>query len=97
SSGTLLPRPAAAAAMAETDRPPLVVIDFGLGLTKPLPEDKAVDLYVLERAFVSTHAGSEPLVAEAMRAYEATSRDAKATLNRLANVRKRGRKRDMFG
>jgi tRNA A-37 threonylcarbamoyl transferase component Bud32 len=29
---------------------------------KPTVEDKAVDLYVLERAFTSTHPGSESLV-----------------------------------
>lgn len=39
-----------------------VAIDFGLGYTKPLAEDKAVDLYVLERAFVSTHPNSQSLV-----------------------------------
>lgn len=39
-----------------------VAIDFGLGYQRPLPEDKAVDLYVLERAFVSTHPHSQPLV-----------------------------------
>jgi tRNA A-37 threonylcarbamoyl transferase component Bud32 len=27
-----------------------------------LIEDKAVDLYVLKRAFISTHPGSEPIV-----------------------------------
>jgi tRNA A-37 threonylcarbamoyl transferase component Bud32 len=32
-------------------------------MMKPSMEDKAVDLYVLERAFVSTHPGSEHLVA----------------------------------
>ncbi len=40
----------------------VVLIDFGLGMMKPTIEDKAVDLYVLERAFVSTHPGSEYLV-----------------------------------
>lgn len=40
----------------------VVLIDFGLGAMKPSIEDKAVDLYVLERAFVSTHPGSERLV-----------------------------------
>lgn len=39
-----------------------VLIDFGLGMMKPTIEDKAVDLYVLERAFVSTHPGSEYMV-----------------------------------
>lgn len=42
--------------------PQILVIDFGLGMTRPVIEDKAVDLYVLERAFLSTHPGSESLV-----------------------------------
>ncbi|KAL5977501.1 hypothetical protein ACLOJK_021848 [Asimina triloba] len=33
----------------------LVLIDFGLSYTSNLPEDKAVDLYVLERALLSMH------------------------------------------
>jgi tRNA A-37 threonylcarbamoyl transferase component Bud32 len=40
----------------------VVLIDFGLGMTQPSIEDRAVDLYVLERAFLSTHPGSEKLV-----------------------------------
>lgn len=32
-----------------------VLIDFGLGYNSTLPEDKAVDLYVLERACVAMH------------------------------------------
>ena len=32
-----------------------VVIDFGLSQHSTLAEDKAVDLYVLERAFISAH------------------------------------------
>ena len=39
-----------------------VMIDFGLSYTSSLAEDKAVDLYVLERAFLSTHPNSEALV-----------------------------------
>lgn len=31
---------------------------------------QAVDLYVLERAFISTHENAEPLVNEVMRAYK---------------------------
>ena len=31
------------------------LLDFGLSYTKSSAEDKAVDLYVLERAFISTH------------------------------------------
>lgn len=33
----------------------VVVIDFGLSYNSTLAEDRAVDLYVLERAFLSTH------------------------------------------
>ena len=40
----------------------VVLIDFGLGLINAIIEDKAVDLYVLERAFASTHPNSEELV-----------------------------------
>lgn len=49
------------------------MIDFGLSFTSTLAEDKAVDLYVLERAFSSTHPGSEALFAEVMIAYEKKS------------------------
>ena len=31
------------------------MIDFGLSYLKKSVEDKAVDLYVLEKAFISTH------------------------------------------
>lgn len=38
------------------------MIDFGLASSNPLPEDKAVDLYVMERAFHSTHIECDALV-----------------------------------
>lgn len=89
-------------------------------------EEKAVDLYVLERAFLSTHPESELLVEEVLKGYrsyfesldcmtvddnnaeevsEAITRDrvrdgadaVKAILNRLEQVRMRGRKRECFG
>ena len=47
-----------------------VLIDFGLAYMSTLVEDKAVDLYVLERAFSSTHPQSEPLFAGVLKAYE---------------------------
>jgi hypothetical protein len=37
-----------------------VIIDFGLSYNSNIPEDKGVDLYVLERAFASAHAGQGP-------------------------------------
>ena len=46
-----------------------VLIDFGLSYHSSLVEDKAVDLYVLERAFASTHPDSEPLFAAVLNAY----------------------------
>lgn len=45
------------------------MIDFGLSYTSILPEDKAVDLYVLERAFASTHPDSTGFFAEILDAY----------------------------
>ncbi|KAJ2772505.1 serine/threonine-protein kinase bud32, partial [Coemansia nantahalensis] len=62
----------------------------------PSAEDKAVDLYVLERAFVSTHPGSEQLFAGVLESY-ARDDAARAVLRRLDDVRQRGRKRDMTG
>ena len=45
------------------------MIDFGLAYTSSLAEDKAVDLYVLERAFGSTHPESEPLFGRVVEGY----------------------------
>lgn len=42
-----------------------VLIDFGLGFTSTLPEDKAVDLYVLERALLSMHSSCGNVVSHA--------------------------------
>lgn len=43
-------------------KPVQVLIDFGLSYNSTLPEDKGVDLYVMERAMSSAHAGMEGLV-----------------------------------
>jgi len=78
--------------------PQLCLIDFGLALTGCTnPEEKAVDLYVLERAFISTHPGSEDLVAEILRTYKRVCSSSDSVLQRLFNVRQRGRKRECFG
>ncbi|KAJ2243352.1 serine/threonine-protein kinase bud32, partial [Coemansia sp. RSA 455] len=74
----------------------LVLIDFGLSQISTSTEDKAVDLYVLERAFISTHPNSERLFATVLEAY-ADSEAARLILRRLEDVRQRGRKRDMSG
>ncbi|KAJ1816453.1 serine/threonine-protein kinase bud32 [Coemansia sp. RSA 2599] len=76
----------------------LVLIDFGLSQISPMAEDKAVDLYVLERAFISTHPNSELLFGSVLEAYESEDpAAASAVLKRLEDVRQRGRKRDMTG
>ena len=43
------------------------MIDFGLSFQEGVAEDKGVDLYVLERAFLSTHPNTEKLFAEVMK------------------------------
>lgn len=53
-SNMLLRTPAASTSQT-TSEPRVVLIDFGLSYISTLPEDKAVDLYVLERALASTH------------------------------------------
>jgi len=75
----------------------LVVIDFGLSYTSTLPEDKAVDLYVLERAFLSTHPNTEELFSLILEQYAKSSKNSPAVLKRLHQVRQRGRKKLAFG
>ncbi len=75
----------------------VVLIDFGLAAQSVQDEDKAVDLYVLERAFGSTHPKAEGLFREVLRAYGESYRGAAVVLKRLEEVRMRGRKRSMIG
>jgi len=75
----------------------VVLIDFGLGSQSNMNEDKAVDLYVLERSLTSTHANSSPLADEILREYKKICRRSDAVMQKLANVRARGRKRECFG
>eukprot|EP01134_Creolimax_fragrantissima_P000579 CFRG0579T1 len=75
----------------------VVLIDFGLSYTSKLPEDKGVDLYVLERAFLSTHPNSDALFLRVLEAYTNSYEQSGPTINRLSEVRRRGRKRDMSG
>lgn len=75
----------------------LVLIDLGLGSSSTTEEDKAVDLYVLERAFGSTHPKAEGLFGDVLEAYERSYKKGKPVLRRLQDVRMRGRKRSMLG
>ncbi|KAK7208124.1 Serine/threonine-protein kinase BUD32 [Myxozyma melibiosi] len=83
-----------------------VIIDFGLSSQSTLPEDKAVDLYVLERAFVSTHPmHAEEYIGWLLEGYVAGFGRGKKTgvfkvreiMKKLEAVRLRGRKRSMVG
>lgn len=75
----------------------VVLIDFGLATSSIQDEDKAVDLYVLERAFGSTHPEAEDEFNEVLKAYGESSRGARVVLKRLEDVRLRGRKKSMIG
>ncbi len=78
----------------------VVLVDFGLGsVSCTAVEEKAVDLYVLERALLATHPGSEVFSEAILSTYGSTRAHAKAgkVLERLEAVRQRGRKREMVG
>lgn len=88
-----------------------VLIDFGLGSQSTLPEDKAVDLYVLERAVNSTHPVHSDIynawLLEGYTKFFESSEEGKKLggggkkirdiLRKLEDVRMRGRKRSMEG
>lgn len=87
-----------------SDAGSVALIDFGLAQTSTLSEDKAVDLYVLERAINSTHdegaSGDDTAPFDHVLAgYErrASKGSWTAVSTKLAEVRSRGRKRTMVG
>jgi TP53 regulating kinase-like protein len=78
----------------------VTLIDFGLAAQSLQDEDRAVDLYVLERAFLSTHPKAEALLQEVLRGYEMAwegKNGGNVVLRKLETVRMRGRKRSMLG
>ncbi|KAK4556827.1 serine/threonine-protein kinase bud32 [Recurvomyces mirabilis] len=81
----------------------IVLIDFGLSTQSVSDEDRAVDLYVLERAFGSTHPREEGLFPEVLTAYAESEgsgmngKIGKLVLRKLEDVRMRGRKKSMVG
>lgn len=75
----------------------IVLIDFGLSVQSSQDEDRAVDLYVLERAFGSTHPHTEPFFECLLEGYRESYKGAGPALKRLEDVRMRGRKRSMIG
>jgi TP53 regulating kinase-like protein len=78
------------------DTKQLIPIDFGLSSFSTSSEDRAVDLYVLERALISTHPN---LNFEILLQSYAKHMDKSGTdiLKKLEAVRLRGRKRIMIG
>lgn len=75
----------------------IVLIDFGLASQSVQDEDRAVDLYVLERAFGSSHPRTEKFFDEVLTAYRGSYKNAASVLETLKKVRMRGRKRSMIG
>jgi TP53 regulating kinase and related kinases len=90
----------------------ITLIDFGLAKNTTAAEERAVDLYVLERALQSTHPTlPESFWETALAAYASYGGDVgvgqplsqkksstkQETLTRLDQVRQRGRKRECFG
>lgn len=78
----------------------LILIDFGLSSFDASAEDKGVDLYVLERAFLSSHPNTQELFKHLLDSYQQHSKfsqSCKETMAKLEEVRLRGRKRTMVG
>ena len=73
------------------------LIDFGLSCVSALAEDKGVDIYVLERAFLSSHPNTQELFQCVLDSYRKTCNDSKAVMKKLEDVKMRGRKRSMIG
>lgn len=73
-------------------------IDFGLSHVDCSAEDKRVDLYVLERALVSTHAVADQIFPKIIENYSNYYKKGfKEILAKYEGIRARGRKRTMVG
>lgn len=76
----------------------LILIDFGLSLMEATPEDKGVDLYVLERALLSTHPNTDFVFSAILASYhDHNPLGASEVIKKFEEVRLRGRKRTMVG
>ncbi|XP_048001029.1 EKC/KEOPS complex subunit TP53RK [Leguminivora glycinivorella] len=82
----------------DIDNVDLVMIDFGLSSFDTSAEDKGVDLYVLERALISTHNDYPEIFSKILEAYKSYSKNnVKEIISKFEEVRARGRKRTMVG
>jgi TP53 regulating kinase-like protein len=80
------------------DIPTVVLIDFGLSHVESSIEDKGVDLYVLERALISTHTNVDQLFQAILSSYmKQNKNESREIARKLDEVRARGRKRTMVG
>jgi TP53 regulating kinase-like protein len=76
----------------------LVFIDFGLSHVESSAEDKGVDLYVLERALLSTHSTASAMFEQVLEGYRTQYKSGcKEVFSKFEEVRARGRKRTMVG
>jgi Kae1-associated kinase Bud32 len=69
----------------------LFLIDFGLSYFSSKIEDKAVDLFLLERSLLSSHYKLPKLFTQVLKSYHKHSSEATKIQERLVAVRKRGR------
>lgn len=76
----------------------IVMIDFGLSHFENFAEEKGVDLYVLERAILSTHPNTDDFFQAIIDSYKnSNKKGAVEVIAKLDEVRLRGRKRTMVG
>lgn len=70
----------------------IIFIDFGLGKFSGAVEDKAVDILLMKKCFISTHTEiSNDLFASFQKGYYLTMENAKSVLKRAVKVEARGR------
>ncbi|XP_952476.1 protein kinase, putative [Theileria annulata] len=69
----------------------LCIIDFGLSFFSTISEDKAVDLYVLERCLTPSE------FEKVLNSYKSVVFESDEIIRKLEEVRLRGRKRDLTG
>ena len=72
-------------------------IDFGLSYVSSQNEDKAVDLYVLKRAIISSNPKSEEIFDKMLAKYKKYANNGEQIVNLLIKVEQRGRKKIAFG
>ncbi|KXS09216.1 hypothetical protein M427DRAFT_64593 [Gonapodya prolifera JEL478] len=85
------------ATLSTVTTPRISLIDFGLAHVSPMIDDRAVDLYVLKRAMLSTHPEAGGVFAHILDTYACAAAQGSQVVRQLAEVERRGRKRSMVG